>query len=99
MDLHWASPSAFVPIVTAMFLRENSSVVFRQFQGGGLTSSRARKKFYVDAIAWKPDVVLLVLIIRSVQDLADSKSMAEGFRRSGARVVSFDDVHDPVSSK
>jgi hypothetical protein len=37
MDLHWPSPSAFVPIVTAMF-RANSSVQFRQFQAGGLTS-------------------------------------------------------------
>jgi hypothetical protein len=36
MDLHWSSPSAFVPIVTVMFARENSSVQFRQFQAGGL---------------------------------------------------------------
>jgi hypothetical protein len=99
MDLHWASPSAFVPIVTRTFERENSGVVFRQFQGGGLTSSRAKKNFYDDALAWKPDMVLLVLINRTDQDLADLKSMAEGFRRSGARVVSFDDVHDPDSSK
>ena len=35
MDLHWASPSAFVPIVTAMFARENPGVQFRQFQGEG----------------------------------------------------------------
>jgi hypothetical protein len=52
MDLHWASPSAFVPIVTAMFARENPAVQFRQFQGGGLTSSRALKNFYQDALAW-----------------------------------------------
>src|SRR5262249_52037539 len=45
MDLHWSSPSAFVPIVTAMFARENPAVQFRQFQGGGLTSSRALKNF------------------------------------------------------
>src|SRR5262249_26219322 len=43
MDLHWSSPSAFVPIVTAIFARENPKVEFRQFQGGGLTSSRAYK--------------------------------------------------------
>jgi hypothetical protein len=29
MDVHWASPSAVVPIVTAMFERENSRVEFR----------------------------------------------------------------------
>ena len=98
MDLHWASPSAFVPIVTAMFARENPAVVFRQFQGGGLTSSRAFKNFYPDALAWRPDLVLLVLLNRTDQDLADLRTMGKGFRSAGARVVMFDDVHDPDSS-
>jgi hypothetical protein len=98
MDLHWASPSAFVPIVTAMFARENGGVQFRQFQGGGLTSSRALKNFYPDALAWRPDVVLLVLINRTDQDLADLRTMGQGFKSAGARVVMFDDVHDPNST-
>lgn len=97
MDLHWASPSAFVPIVTAMFATENPAVQFRQFQGGGLTSSRAMKNFYQDALAWKPDTVLLVLINRTDQDLEDLRAMGQGFRAAGARVVMFDDVHDPDS--
>lgn len=95
MDLHWASPSAFVPIVTAMFARENPAVQFRQFQGGGLTSSRAMKNFYQDALAWKPDTVLFVVINRTDQDFEDLRTMAQGFRSAGARVVMFDDVHDP----
>ncbi len=41
MQLHWSTPGAFVPIVTAIFARENPGVEFRQFQGGGLTSTRA----------------------------------------------------------
>ena len=98
MDLHWASPSAFVPIVTAMSAEENPEVQFRQFQGGGLTFSRARKNFYNDALAWHPDLVLFVLINRTDQDLADLRAMALGFKSAGARVVSFDDVHDPDSS-
>jgi hypothetical protein len=97
MDLHWASPSAFVPIVTAMFARESPAVQFRQFQGGGLTSSRAMKNFYQDALAWKPDTVLLVLINRTDQDLEDLRTMGQGFKAAGARVVMFDDVHDPDS--
>ena len=97
MDLHWASPSAFVPIVTAMFARENPAVQFRQFQGGGLTSSRALKNFYHDALAWKPDTVLLVLINRTDQDLEDLRTMGQGFKADGARVIMFDDVHDPDS--
>ena len=97
MDLHWASPSAFVPIVTAMFAAENPAVQFRQFQGGGLTSSRAMKNFYQDALAWKPDTVLLVLINRTDKDLDDLRTMGQGFKAAGARVVMFDDVHDPDS--
>ncbi len=98
MDLHWASPSAFVPIVTAMFARENPNVQFRQFQGGGLTSSRAMTNFYRDALAWKPDAVLFVMINRTDQDFADLQTMGEGFKAAGARVVMFDDVHDPDAS-
>jgi len=41
MQLHWSTPGAFVPIVTAIFARENPGVEFRQFEGGGLTSTRA----------------------------------------------------------
>jgi len=98
MDLHWASPSAFVPIVTAMFARENPGVQFRQFQGGGLTSSRAFKNFYPDALAWRPNTVLLVVINRTEQDLADLRIMGQGFKAAGARVATFDDVHDPDSA-
>ena len=95
MDLHWSSPSAFVPIVTAMFAVENPKVEFRQFSGGGLTSSRAYKNFYADALGWKPDTVLLVVINRTDQDLADLRTMGQGFTAAGARVLAFDDVHDP----
>src|SRR6185369_7992412 len=87
----------FVPIVTAMFARVNKDVQFRQFQGGGLTSSRARKNFYQDALAWHPDAVLFVVINRTDQDLADLREMAEGLRAAGTRVITFDDVHDPDS--
>jgi hypothetical protein len=95
MDLHWSSPSAFVPIVTAMFARENPGVLFRQFQGGGLTSSRAYRNFYRDALGWKPDTVLLVVLNRTDEDLSLLKEMGQGFKAEGARVLVFDDVRDP----
>jgi len=98
MDLHWSSPSAFVPIVTAMMARENPGLQFRQFQAGGLTSSRAMKNFYQDALAWQPNTVLFVLVNRTDQDLADLQTMAKGFRAARARVIMFDDVHDPDST-
>ncbi|HEV7499792.1 MAG TPA: hypothetical protein VGQ33_07305, partial [Vicinamibacteria bacterium] len=95
MDLHWSSPSAFVPIVTAMFARENPKVEFRQFEGGGLTSTRAYKRFYEDAVAWKPDVVLLVLANRTDEDIENFARLGKGLTAAGARVYSFDDLHDP----
>ncbi|PYP99282.1 MAG: hypothetical protein DMF82_25305, partial [Acidobacteria bacterium] len=60
MGLHWSSPGSFITISTAMLQKENPRVEVKQFQGGGLTGSRALKSFYADALAWKPDVVLLV---------------------------------------
>jgi len=98
MDLHWSSPSAFVPIVTALFAKENPRIEFRQFQAGGLTSSRALKNFYADAVAWRPNIVLLVLLNRTEQDLAALRTMGQGFKSAGARVIMFDDVHDPDST-
>jgi hypothetical protein len=95
MDLHWSSPSSFVPTVTAMFARENPKLEFRQFEGGGMTSSRAYKNFYKDVVAWKPDVVLFVLINRTDEDLAAFRALGEGLVKNGAKVYTFDDVHDP----
>jgi len=94
MDVHWASPSAFVPIVTSMFKRENPHVEFRQFAAGGLTFSRAYKNFYQDALAWQPDMVLFVLASRTPEDDSDLKLMAEGFRKTGTQVLMFDSVGD-----
>ncbi|HEY3119225.1 MAG TPA: hypothetical protein VGL15_01265, partial [Vicinamibacteria bacterium] len=98
MDLHWSSPSSFVPTVTAMFARENPKVEFRQFQGGGLTSTRAYNRFFQDALAWKPDTVLLVVLNRTDEDLESFAKLGRGFRAAGARVYAFDDVHDPDTS-
>jgi hypothetical protein len=95
MGLHWASPSAFVPIVTALVGRENPGVQFRQFQGGGLTSTRAYDRFFKDAVAWKPEVVLLVVMNRTDEDLAKLALLGQGLTAAGAKVYAFDDVHDP----
>ena len=96
MGLHWSSPSAFAPIVEAMFQRENPAVGFRFFQGGGLTSSRALARFYQDVLAWKPDKVLLVVANRTDEDLAALGTMVTGMVGAGARVYVFDNVLDPL---
>jgi hypothetical protein len=95
MQLHWSTPGAFVPVVTAIFARENPKVEFRQFQGGGLTSTRAMSRFYADVVAWKPQQVLLVVINRTDEDLENFARLGRGFAEAGAKVLTFDDVHDP----
>jgi len=98
MGLHWSSPSSFVPIVTAMFAVENPKLEFRQFAAGGLTSSRAYRNFYEDVLAWKPDTVLLVVLNRTTEDLRAFEALGKGLAAAGARVLTFDDVHDPDAS-
>ena len=95
MQLHWSTPGAFVPIVTAVFARENPQLEFRQFQGGGLTSTRAVNRFYADVVAWKPKQVLLVVINRTDEDLENFRRLGRGLAEAGAEVLTFDDVHDP----
>jgi hypothetical protein len=98
MGLHWSSPSSFVPIVTAMFALENPKLEFKQFAAGGLTSSRAYRSFYEGVLAWKPDTVLLVVLNRTPQDIEAFGALGRGFAAAGARVLTFDDVHDPDAS-
>jgi photosystem II stability/assembly factor-like uncharacterized protein len=95
MQLHWSTPGSFVPVVTAIFARENPRVEFRQFQGGGLTSTRAMNRFYADVVAWQPRQVLLVVINRTEEDLDAFRRLGQGLAEAGARVLTFDDVHDP----
>jgi hypothetical protein len=95
MQLHWSTPGSFVPVVTAIFARENPAVEFRQFQGGGLTSTRAVNRFYADVVAWKPQQVLLVVINRTDEDLESFRRLGRGLAEAGAKVLTFDDVGDP----
>jgi photosystem II stability/assembly factor-like uncharacterized protein len=95
MQLHWSTPGSFVPVVTAIFARENPGVEFRLFQGGGLTSTRAMNRFFADVVAWRPQRVLLVVINRTDEDLHNFRRLGRGLAAAGARVLTFDDVRDP----
>jgi hypothetical protein len=92
MGVHWASPSAFVPISDELLRNVNPKVEIRQWQAGGLTAERAygREKFYEQALAWKPDRVLLVLGGRGKANDDAMQAMVEGFTRSGIDVMIFD---------
>jgi hypothetical protein len=98
MQLHWSTPGAFVPIVTAMFARVNPGVEFRQFQGGGMTSSRALSRLLADVVAWKPQQVLLVVMNRTEADVDAFGELGRRLAAAGARVFTFDDVGDPEGS-
>lgn len=95
MHSHWAAPSSFATVVKAIFDMENVGVVTKQWQAGGLTATRAYRNFYQDALAWKPDVVLFAVAMRTDQDLADLKTMSQGFIAAGAKVYTFDNLRDP----
>ena len=99
MGLHWSSPSSFVPIVMDVFRRENPTVQFKQFAGGGLTASRALKRFYQDVLAWKPDKVMLVVMTRTDEDYDALKQLGAGFREAGIKTYMFDEIYDPASVK
>jgi len=97
MGLHWSSPSSFVPVVIDVFRRENPGVQFKQFAAGGLTASRAQKRFYQDVLAWKPDKVMFVVMTRADEDYVALKQMGDGFRQAGIKVYMFDEIHDPAA--
>jgi hypothetical protein len=85
--------------VTAIFEHLNPTVEIRQFQGGGLTSTRALDRFYADALAWKPDVVLFVVANRTDADLQAFQKMGRGFTAAGATVYTFDNVRLPEAAR
>jgi hypothetical protein len=97
MGAHWSSPSSFVPIVSTIITKQNPGVLFRQFEAGGLTASRALRNFYSEALAWKPDKVLLVVLTRREEDFDALRQIGEGLTRQGIRCLVFDNIHDPES--
>jgi hypothetical protein len=99
MDVHWSSPSAFVPVVSEIFKAVNPRVEVRQWQAGGLTASRAyaREKFHDEAVAWKPDRVLLVLAGSGKEDEDAMREMVAGFHKAGAEVMMFDRLWPPAA--
>jgi hypothetical protein len=97
MNVHWSSPSASVPIAAEMLAQIGSNVVVRQWQAGGMTAGRADcRKFYEEALAWKPDRALLVVALRSPRDAEALEKMTAGFAAAGCRVVMFDTLYGGI---
>lgn len=92
MNVNWASPSAFVPIVSEVFQTVNPKVEIRQWEAGGLSAVRAysREKFYEKALAWGPDRVLLVVSESGQANQDALRAMIDGFSQAGIEVMIFD---------
>ncbi len=95
MQSHWSTPGSFASVAGAVLAMTNPQIQYRQWAAGGLTASRALTSFYEEVLAWKPDIVLFAVAMRSDQDLADLRSMCLGLARTGAKVCAFDNLRDP----
>ena len=95
MQSHWSTPGSFASVVGAALAMSNPQIQYRQWAAGGLTASRALKSFYEEVLAWKPDIVLFAVAMRSDQDLADMKTMCQGLAVIGAKSCAFDSLRDP----
>jgi hypothetical protein len=85
MDLHWSSPSAFVPIVTAMFARENPRWSSGSSRAAGSPPPARTTGSSRTSLAWKPDRVLLVVLNRTDEDLESFARLGRALTAAGAR--------------
>jgi len=91
LEVNWASPSAFVPFVSEILKEANPGAVIRQWGGGGLNPARADcRRFYEEALAWKPKRALFVVACWSDRDGAALSEMVEGFAKAGVEAMVFD---------
>jgi hypothetical protein len=97
LELHWASPATFVQIAGAVLAREGSKVELRQWAAGGLSASKAEKKYLGELTAWKPDQALLVLLTRNDDDFAALERIGKALRAAKIEGFVFDDVLDAVA--
>jgi len=100
MDVHWASPSAAVPIAAALLREVNPKIEVRQWQAGGMSAGRADcRKFCEEALAWKPNRILLVVGVQTPADVAALEKEVQAFRSAGIPVAMFDTLHGNLEMK
>jgi hypothetical protein len=96
MGNHWASPGSFTTISSALLQREHVRIETRHYSAGGLTASRAWRRFGREALDWRPDVALLVVAVRNDDDVSALTSMVTALDEAGAKVLMFDELGDPT---
>ncbi|HEY3936637.1 MAG TPA: hypothetical protein VGL97_04375 [Bryobacteraceae bacterium] len=92
MEVHWATPGSFVPVVSEMMKNANPKMQFKYFQEGGMDATRAYENVYHDALKWHPDVVLFVVMDEGPENRKALKAMVDGFTKIGAKCVMFDSL-------
>lgn len=97
LELHWSSPATFVQIAGAVLSSESPKVVLRPWAAGGLSASKAEKKYLDEVIAWKPEQVLLVLLTRTDEDHAALARIGKALKAAKIEGYVFDDVMDGVT--
>ncbi|MBA3709211.1 MAG: SGNH/GDSL hydrolase family protein [Planctomycetes bacterium] len=95
---HWASPSSFVAIATAVLARENPRVEVQQHASGNLSPTQAEEMFLPAALAWKPQVALLALLMWNDADYQALQRMLGAFTAARTRVIIFDDLLIPMEA-
>ncbi len=96
MGNHWASPGSFTTITARLLERAHVPVETRHYSAGGLTATRAWRRFGREALEWHPDVALIVVAVRNGEDVNALRSMIGALREAGARVLMFDELGDPT---
>ena len=92
MEIHWATPGSFVPVVTEMMKAANPKIQFKYFQQGGMDAVTAQQKFYAEALNWHPDLVLFVVLNEGAANRQALKTMVDGFSAAGTKCVMFDSL-------
>jgi len=93
LKLHWSTHAPMNEVVAAVFAGLNPSVRFAHMGHGSTSASQARERLLQDALAMRPNRVLLVVLISSDADFAAIAEITRTFRRIGAEVMCFDQLH------
>jgi len=93
MKIHWSTLAPMNEIVRAVFEKLNPRVVVTHMGHGGMRATQARDKFLKDALAYKPDRVLVVVVMQGDDNLDAMDEMTRAFRNIGAEVSCFDQVY------
>ena len=95
---HWSTLAPMNEILRAVFATLNPAVTVSRMGHGGMSASQARDTFLKDALAWKPDRVIVVVVMRSDADYSAMQEMTRAFKEHACETVCFDTLHPSRTS-